>query len=88
MDINASESLYFRNNCERIETNPGFQKDSDEKNTYNNTFPNEKADDPTERNGPYRLVRQGAHTRLQPLVLQGILAERFNSVVADKRASI
>jgi hypothetical protein len=38
----------------------------------NNTFPNEKADDPTELNGPYRLVRQAAHTRLQPLALQGI----------------
>jgi hypothetical protein len=52
----------------------------------NNTFPNEEADDPTELNGPYRLVRQVAHTRLQPLALQGVPVERFNSIVIDTRA--
>jgi hypothetical protein len=75
MDINASGSLYFRNICERIETDPGFREASDEKQQH---FPHRKSDDPTELNGPFRLVRQAAHTRLQPLALQSVPVERFN----------
>ncbi|KAJ5900403.1 uncharacterized protein N7473_004473 [Penicillium subrubescens] len=73
-------SATFANGSRRIR---GFRKIPIKNN---NTFPNEEADDPTEVNGPYRLVRQVAHTRLQPLALQGVPVERFNSIVIDTRA--
>jgi hypothetical protein len=81
MLANRCTSTTFANESRRIR---GFRK-IPMKNKH--TFPNEKAD-LTELNGPYRLVRQAAHTRLQPLALQGVPVERFNSTVVDTRATI
>jgi hypothetical protein len=69
MDIIANGSLYFRNICDRIEMNPGFQEDSDKKNSI---FPNEQADDPTGlkwaiqtrlASGPYANATTGTSRR-------------------------
>jgi hypothetical protein len=54
----------------------------------NTTLPNEKADDPAEINGPYRLVQQAAHPQLEPLAPQGVPVEQFNSIMVDTKAGI